>query len=166
VPYVRGHFRAGSWVGPYWRRPPGGRAGVIGALAFVAMIVATLAGAGGALPNPAAPPSTRPPVLILPERMERQYIVQVASMTHHDQATQAARGLRARGYRKAGVLRSDHYQELRPGYWVTYVGPYPPTERGRAQARTVQRRLGSVLVRLVSHRGAAESTSSGPLLSR
>jgi hypothetical protein len=127
---------------------------VIGALAFVAIVVAGLAGAGGALPKPAAPPSTQSPVLIPPEHMERQYIVQVASMTQHDQATKAALGLRARGYRNAGVLRSDHYRGLRPGYWVTYVGPYPPTERGRAQARTVQRRLGSALVRRVSHRGS------------
>ena len=62
-------------------------------------------------------------------------------MTRRAQAAQAAAGLRARGYGKAGVLRSDHYQGLRPGYWVTYIGPYPPTERGRVQARSVQRQL-------------------------
>jgi hypothetical protein len=83
-------------------------------------------------------------------------------MTRRAQATQAATALRARGYGEAGVLRSDHYRGLRPGYWVAYVGPYPPTERGRAQARSVQRRLGSALVRLVSHRGAASAPPSRP----
>jgi len=155
VPYVRGHFRAGGWVRPHWRRPPGGGAGVVGALLLMAIVVATLAGAGGALPGRPAPPSTKPPVLIPPETSERQYIVQVASMTRRGQAAQAAVALRVRGYGKADVLRSDHYQGLRPGYWVTYVGPYPPTERGRAQARTVQRQLGSALVRLVSRRNSA-----------
>jgi hypothetical protein len=166
VPYVRGHLRAGRWVRPYWRRPPGGGAGIAGALLLVAIVVATLAGAGGALPRRPPPSSTRPPVQSSPEPSARQYIVQVASMTRRAQAAQAAAALQARGYGKAGVLHSDHYRGLRPGYWVTYVGPYPLTERGRAQARSVQRRLGTALVRLVSHRGAAESTSSGALLSR
>jgi hypothetical protein len=155
VPYVRGHIRAGRWVRPHWRRPPGGGAGIVGALLLVAIVVGTLAGAGGALPRQQPPPSTRPPVQVSPESRGRQYIVQVASMTRRAQAAQAAAALQAGGYGKAGVLRSDHYLGLRPGYWVTYIGPYPLTERGRAQARTVQRRLGSGLVRLVSNRGTA-----------
>jgi hypothetical protein len=154
VPYVRGHFRSRGWVRPHWRRPPGGGAGVVGTLLLVAIIVATLAGAGGALPERQAPPSTRPPALIPPDTKERQYIVQVASMTRREQAAHAASALWARGYGKAGVLHSDDYQGLRAGYWVTYIGPYPPTERGRAQASTVQRRLRSALVRLVSRRGS------------
>jgi hypothetical protein len=163
MPYVRGHIRAGGWVRPHWRRPPGGGPGVAGTLLLVAIVVAILAGAGGALPSRPSPPSTRPPVRNSPEPRQPQYIVQVASMTRRAQAAQAAAALRARGYGKAGVLRSDHYQGLRPGYWVTYIGPYPPTEPGRAQARNVQQRLGSALVRLVAHRGTASSTSSSAL---
>lgn len=38
----------------------------------------------------------------------------------------------AEGGRPAGVLRSDDYPSLNPGFWVAYTGPYP--ERGAAEA--------------------------------
>jgi hypothetical protein len=57
VPYVRGHVRAGRWVRPHWRRPPGAGAGVTGALLVVAIVVASLTGAGDALPRRHSPPA-------------------------------------------------------------------------------------------------------------
>jgi hypothetical protein len=47
------------------------------------------------------------------------------------------------------VLRSGAYEGLRPGYWVTYIGPFEATADGRRQAKRVQHQLPGTLVRLI-----------------
>lgn len=51
------------------------------------------------------------------------------------------------GQRRA--LRSGAYDGLRPGYWVTYIGPFEATADGRRQAERVQHQLPGTLVRLI-----------------
>jgi hypothetical protein len=53
------------------------------------------------------------------------------------------------GWRNAGVLRSEAYKGLRPGYWVAYIGAFEATSRGRRQAKRVQQQLPGTLVRLI-----------------
>jgi hypothetical protein len=47
------------------------------------------------------------------------------------------------------VLRSGAYHGLRPGYWVTYLGPFQATSRGLNQAERVQQQLSGTLIRLI-----------------
>jgi hypothetical protein len=157
VPDVRPHYRNGHHVRGHWRRGPGGALGLGGgavALAVVA-VVAALSMASWlspppARPNPAKPtPTPATPKLQAPQTDRSHYIVQVASESRRDQAVAHATGLQARGFPNASVLRSDRYQPLRPGWWVTYVGPYAPTRAGKAQATATQRRLPDSLVRLI-----------------
>ena len=78
-----------------------------------------------------------------------RYIVQVASAAQRAQAESAAKELERHGWPNAGVLRSGAYQGLRPGYWVTYIGPFQATSRGRHQAERVRQQLPGTLVRLI-----------------
>ena len=123
-------------------------------LAVVA-VVAALSMASWLSPPPARPEPTKPtpspkaPRLQAPRTDRTHYIVQVASELRRDQAVAHATRLQARGFPNAGVLRSDRYQPLHPGWWVTFVGPYAPTRAGKAQATATHRRLPDSLVRLI-----------------
>jgi SPOR domain len=156
VPYVRPHIRAGQYVCGHWRRSPGAGLGLAGGVALLAVLAALLVpllpSPPPTRPSPARPapaPAPRSPALQAPRTDRSHYIVQVASEQRRDQATAHTTRLRSRGFRNAGMLRSDDYRPLRPGWWVTYVGPYPATSAGKARATATQRRLPSSLVRLI-----------------
>lgn len=150
MPYVRGHFRNGTWVRSHYRRPPrtAGLAGI--ALAVVVLgVLGTLGAAGG---SPTPPPTTQPsepPRRTAPAPGRQHYIVQVASAVQRSEAESAARELVRRGWRSAGVLRSGAYDGLRPGYWVAYVGSFEATSHGQREAERVRQQLPGSLVRLI-----------------
>jgi hypothetical protein len=58
--------------------------------------------------------------------------VVLISATKHRQATAKAREAKSRGI-DAGVLHSNDYSSLNPGYWVVFVGQYG--NAGQAAAR-------------------------------
>jgi hypothetical protein len=94
-------------------------------------------------------PAPKPPAVQAHRTDRSHYIVQVASEPRREKAATNAASLQGRGFRNAGVLRSDHYRPLRPGWWVTYIGPYAPTPAGRAEATAIQRRLPDCLIRRI-----------------
>jgi hypothetical protein len=155
VPYVRPHFRAGHYVRGHWRRRSGsGLALSGGALALVVLaalfIPQLLPGPARTRPDPERPaPAPKPPAVQAPRTDRSHYIVQVASERRRDRAAAGAARLQARGFRNAGVLRSDDYRPLRPGWWVIYLGPYSPTRDGKTQATATQRRFPDSMVRLI-----------------
>ena len=151
MPRVRGHFRNGGWVRSHYRRPPRNAAGLGGmALAVVVLAVIGTLGAGGGAPTPSTTTqSTEQPSRSAPSPRRHRYIVQVASAAQRAQAESAAKELERHGWPNAGVLRSGAYQGLRPGYWVTYIGPFQATSRGRHQAERVRQQLPGTLVRLI-----------------
>jgi hypothetical protein len=73
-------------------------------------------------------------------------IVQVSSHPDRAGADAAAQGLRQRGW-NAGVLRSDRYSPLRPGFYVVYIGPYLRTALGQSQAEKVSAKVPGSKVR-------------------
>jgi hypothetical protein len=149
--YVRSHFRNGTWVRGYLRRSPR-RAG-LGGMVLAVMVLGVLGSLGFAGGLPTTPSTTTPPAqvprTIAPERGQTYYIVQVASAVQRAQAETVRAELVRHGHRNAGVLRSDAYRGLRPGYWVTYVGPFKATTRGRTKAEQVQRELPGSLLRVI-----------------
>jgi hypothetical protein len=150
MPRVRGHFRNGTWVRSHYRRPP--RNAGLGGMALVVAVLAVVGtlGAGGGPPTPSTTTQpTEPPPRTAPSPGHRRYIVQVASTVQRAQAESAAQELVRHSWRNAGVLRSGAYEGLRPGYWVTYIGPFEATSRGRRQAERVQQELPDTLVRLI-----------------
>jgi sporulation related protein len=52
------------------------------------------------------------------------WTVVLASKSSESEANQAARRFSADGITDVGVLRSDDYQSLNPGYWVVFSGQY------------------------------------------
>jgi hypothetical protein len=75
-----------------------------------------------------------------------QVVVQVSSHRTRSAALAASQELIGRGFRTQ-VLDSDDYRGLNGGYYVVYIGPYPVTSAGRADAKRVQDRLPGALVR-------------------
>jgi hypothetical protein len=63
--------------------------------------------------------TTAPGALVTPT-----FVVVVSSEGDEPSAQLLRDELTESGY-DAGVLRSDDYSSLEPGYWVTYVGPFP-----------------------------------------
>jgi hypothetical protein len=150
MPKVRGHFRNGTWVRSHYRRRPG-TAGLGGiALAVIVLgVMGTLGGPGGPpTPSTTTLPS-EPPRRTAPAPGRPHYIVQVASAVRRSEADSAATELVRQGWRNAGVLRSGAYDGLRQGYWVTYVGSFEATSRGRRKAERAQQQLPGSLVRLI-----------------
>jgi hypothetical protein len=70
----------------------------------------------------------------------KQVIIPVGSYENRagakDNAEQAHRQ-----FGRAGTLWSSDYTNLRPKWWVAYVGPWPHTKEGLAAAEAVRRRL-------------------------
>jgi hypothetical protein len=160
--FVSGHFREGRWVRPHFRNTPGaarlpslraprrrrggtglGLLGITAVALGIAALGATSTPTTPAVPTPSSPSTTAP----APRPRSGQYIVQFASTVHPQQAQHVAAQLRAKGWTNVGVLRSDRYPPLRPGYWVTYIGPYPATHGGEAKARDALQRLPGALLR-------------------
>jgi hypothetical protein len=74
--------------------------------------------------------STEPSTTTPPSPLETPAWVTILSSERDEAAAaQVADRVAATG-RTTGVLRSDGYSSLTPGFWVPYVGPFP----GRAQA--------------------------------
>jgi hypothetical protein len=141
--YVRPHQRRTGPVRGHWRRSSGQRASAAGVLLALAaaVVVVFFAGQGHTLERSIsdnAPKSTR----------IHGYVVQVASDREQVSAQATRRKMESAG-RPALVIRSDHYAELRPGWFVTVVGPFPPTPTGRAQAEATSRHLTGSIVRLL-----------------
>lgn len=63
--------------------------------------------------------TTAPGALVTPT-----FVTVVSSEGDEASAQQLRDELTESGY-DAGVLHSDDYTELEPGYWVAYVGPFP-----------------------------------------
>jgi hypothetical protein len=153
MPFVRGHFRQGGWVRPHFRRSPSRTVGLGGVtLALIGLAVVGLLGHAGGIPMPPQTVPSTPPPIIAPVTPPRQYIVQVASAVRREEAKEVAAGLKARGVWNAAVLRSDRYQGLRPGYWVTYIGPFEATRQGQLRAERTRQQHAGALVRLVRRR--------------
>lgn len=76
-------------------------------------------------PTAAPPATTAPGPVAAPtdELATPTWIVVVASKSAPSDAQDAAEAVAALGY-PAGVLRSDDYPSLAPGFWVAYAGPY------------------------------------------
>lgn len=64
------------------------------------------------------------------------YTVIVRSTPTRTPAARTAQDLQAAGF-DAGVLHSDNYSHLRPGYWVAYSGVYPTISQARAHANAL-----------------------------
>jgi septal ring-binding cell division protein DamX len=59
------------------------------------------------------------------------YTLVLVSATNHRQANAKAREAKSRGI-DAGVLHSDDYSSLNPGYWVVFVGQYDTANQARS----------------------------------
>lgn len=114
-----------------------GRFGLLVALLVLVLGVASFIGVyalldGGSAtapgapdPSEAAPASTTTTAPVAPGALVTPTFVAVVSSESDEGAAQAIRDeLTDAGY-DAGVLRSDDYASLEPGYWVPYVGPFP-----------------------------------------
>src|SRR5690606_35699961 len=64
------------------------------------------------------------------------WIVVVTSESDEADATAVAGEVAGDGH-PAGVLRSDEYQSLNPGFWVSYAGPYPDAGAAADAAATL-----------------------------
>jgi cell division septation protein DedD len=74
-------------------------------------------------PTPTTPaPSTSPAVASWPPG-KTAYTVILISTKRRSQANTKAKEAKSRGI-DAGVLRSDDYSSLNPGYWVVFAGQY------------------------------------------
>jgi hypothetical protein len=80
------------------------------------------------------------------------YIVQVASDNCLSDANRTLARVRMQGWPAAKVLFSSHYTGIRRGWWVTYIGPFPMTEDGRARAQAAQQRLSDSKVKRIEPR--------------
>jgi len=81
-----------------------------------------------------APSTTAPPVPVATPADELPtpaWIVVVASKGAEAEAQEAAEAVAAHGH-PAGVLRSDDYPSLAPGFWVAYAGPYDARRQAEA----------------------------------
>ena len=58
------------------------------------------------------------------DRLEGTYISVLVSATSESHAEQRRESLEDRFGRRFGILLSDDYESLNPGYWVVYAGPF------------------------------------------
>jgi hypothetical protein len=68
---------------------------------------------------------------------ESAYTVVLISAKSRSQADTKAREAKDRGI-PAGILRSNNYSSLNPGYWVVFAGQYDDAEAARAKASDYQ----------------------------
>jgi hypothetical protein len=123
---------------------------IVGVAAFALLAVARHgSGSAGPAPSTGTPTTALSTQIVQGGPTDSAYIVQVASETKLADAQRIAQKLLAMGWRRVGVLRSDRYRELRPGYWVPFVGPFPPTPQGSMEAEAAHHRLPGSLVRFL-----------------
>jgi len=67
---------------------------------------------------------------------ETAYTVIVRSSESRSAAERTAEDLASQG-KDAGVLRSDDFSSLKPGYWVAFVGQYDSASEARTQAESI-----------------------------
>jgi hypothetical protein len=93
---------------------------------------------------PTTPPATVPPATATPPSStgiaswpagKTAYTVVLVSATKRRQANAKAQEAKSRGL-DAGVLHSNDYSSLNPGYWVVFVGQYDSA--GKASAKIVE----------------------------
>jgi hypothetical protein len=91
---------------------------------------------GGDTSDPEVPPSstTTAPVAT-GELASPTWIVVITSEGDEAAATASAQRAADAGY-PTGVLRSDDYPSLRPGFWVAYAGPY--SDQAAAEAGSAE----------------------------
>jgi len=65
------------------------------------------------------------------------WLVVIASERDQARATEVAQQVAADGH-EVGVLRSDEYPSMNPGYWVAYAGPYPDAPAAQAGEAAVE----------------------------
>lgn len=78
--------------------------------------------------------STSTPAADLPSPA---WIVVISSEGDEARAGQVAAQVAEAGH-DTGVLRSDEYPSMNPGYWVAYAGPYPDVAAARAAEPAVE----------------------------
>ena len=124
---VRGHWRQGHWVHSHVRRSPRETSAGLGFLLLlvVAFALAGEPGDGRATPRPVVAKETA--------SFDSANVVQIASDSSWAAAEARMRALASAGH-PAGVLVSDDYRELRPGWFVTFLGPYPSNDAGKRSA--------------------------------
>ena len=92
--------------------------------------------------TPATPPPTVPPATPSPPgggssgiaswpAGKTAYTVVLVSAPRHQQANAKAREAKSRGI-DAGVLHSNDYSSLNPGYWVVFAGQYGSANEARS----------------------------------
>jgi len=97
---------------------------VVGAASFVVVLTLLDDGPGGGPAEPtttiasSATTTTSPGGLVTPT-----FVAVVSSEGDEATAQAMAAELTERGY-DSGVLQSDRYGSLEPGFWVAYVGPF------------------------------------------
>ncbi len=81
-----------------------------------------------------APATSEPPARVSESPPLSGFTVGVASEGSRASADSAGRRARRSGFEDAGVLHSDDYSSLRPGFWVAHLGAYPTLGEARAAA--------------------------------
>jgi SPOR domain len=115
-----------------------------GAVVFVAVVAHTSMDNVGAPASKAQPPVPTPSTTSTTSTTI--VIVQVSSHPTRAKAEAAAQELADQAF-EPQILKSDDYEPLNPGFFVVYVGPFPPTEVGREAAKQVQEQLPGALIR-------------------
>ncbi|MEA2421391.1 MAG: hypothetical protein QOF55_490 [Thermoleophilaceae bacterium] len=82
-------------------------------------------------PASASPPSTPGSGIATWPAGKSAYTVVLISAKSHSQANAKAREAKSRGI-DAGVLHSNKYSSLNPGYWVVFAGQYPTANAARS----------------------------------
>jgi cell division septation protein DedD len=111
---------------------PGGPSGATGAAGPTGPTNAPMTPA----PSPPVPPATATPggtsdIASWPDGTTA-YTVVLVSAKNRAQANSKAREAKSRGI-DAGVLHSNDYSSLNPGYWVVFAGQYGSADEARAK---------------------------------
>jgi hypothetical protein len=97
-----------------------GRFGILLALLVVVIAAASFLGVRSLIEDDDPGTATPPPTTTTPSTASTTTTVQ----GRRDELTEG-------GY-DAGVLQSDDYSSLEPGFWVAYVGPFPDAAAAQA----------------------------------
>lgn len=111
---------------------------VIGAASFVVVLALLDADPVGRDETGVTTTSSTTTTTVPGELATPTYVVVVSSETDESDAQQLRDELTESGY-DAGVLRSDDFSSLEPGYWVAYTGPFddvPAAEASKAELVT------------------------------
>ena len=105
-------------------------------------------------PVPARTPRTTPKPAVAAWPARDGYTVVIASIPARGSglrdATAKAKEALARGVRGAGVLDSDRFASLHPGYYVVFAGVYPTLDQAQTAARSVASKYPNAYARQVT----------------